>query len=101
MLSIGYGFMIGVFVSLIGGGGASLYLGVLTSQLGLATAVAVPTSLFVALPALFLGFLTQVRIHNVNFKLGNQLLLTAIPGILAGALLAKYITATLYTGSLA
>ncbi len=96
MLSIGYGFMIGVFVSLIGGGGASLYLGVLTSQLGLATAVAVPTSLFVALPALFLGFLTQVRIHNVNFKLGNQLLLTAIPGILAGALLAKYITATLY-----
>ncbi|WP_369956249.1 sulfite exporter TauE/SafE family protein [Levilactobacillus brevis] len=96
MLSIGYGFMIGVFVSLIGGGGASLYLGVLTSQLGLATAVAVPTSLFVALPALFLGFLTQVRIHNVNFKLGNQLLLTAIPGILAGALLAKYITAMLY-----
>jgi uncharacterized membrane protein YfcA len=68
LLSIGYGFMIGVFVSLIGGGGASLYLGVLTSQLGLATAVAVPTSLFVALPALFLGFLTQVRIHNVNFK---------------------------------
>ncbi|WCJ47741.1 permease [Levilactobacillus brevis] len=68
LLSIGYGFMIGVFVSLIGGGGASLYLGVLTSQLGLATAVAVPTSLFVALPALFLGFLTTACLASIKYR---------------------------------
>ncbi|WP_252898940.1 hypothetical protein [Secundilactobacillus odoratitofui] len=51
MYNILLGLLIGIFVSLIGGGGASLYLGVLSGQL--ATSTAVSTSLFVALPALF------------------------------------------------
>ncbi|BDZ29740.1 sulfite exporter TauE/SafE family protein [Lactiplantibacillus sp. WILCCON 0030] len=96
MLVFSYGLMIGIFVSLIGGGGAALYLGVLTSQLGLATAVAVPTSLLVALPALFFGFLTQMRIKNVDFHVGNQMILAAIPGILVGTISAQFIPQKLY-----
>lgn len=96
MLTLIYGLVIGIFVSLIGGGGAALYLGVLTSQLGLATAVAVPTSLLVALPALFFGFLTQTRIHNVNFHVGNQMIIAAIPGIIVGTISAQYIPQNVY-----
>ena len=96
MLVFSYGLIIGIFVSLIGGGGAALYLGVLTSQIGLATAVAVPTSLLVALPALFFGFLTQTRIKNVNFHVGNQMILAAIPGILVGTISAQFIPQKLY-----
>ncbi|MFC6181169.1 sulfite exporter TauE/SafE family protein [Lactiplantibacillus daowaiensis] len=96
MLVLFYGLAIGIFVSLIGGGGAALYLGVLTSQLGLATAVAVPTSLLVALPALFFGFLTQMRIKNVDFHVGNQMIIAAILGIIIGTIAGQYIPQTLY-----
>lgn len=96
MLILGYGLIIGSFVSLIGGGGAALYLGVLTSQLGLSPAVAVSTSLLVALPALFFGFLTQMRIKNVNFQVGNQMIIAAIPGIVIGTISAAYIPQKLY-----
>ncbi|MCF6160317.1 MAG: sulfite exporter TauE/SafE family protein [Furfurilactobacillus sp.] len=96
MLIFAYGLVIGIFVSLIGGGGAALYLGVLTSQLGLSSAVAVPTSLLVALPALFFGFLTQLRVKNVNFHVGNQMIVAAIPGILIGTYSAQFIPKTLY-----
>lgn len=91
-----YGLLIGIFVSLIGGGGASLYLGVLTSQLGLATAVAVPTSLFVAVPALFFGFLTQLKINNVQVSVGNKMIITSIPGIIFGTIISKYIPTIVY-----
>ena len=90
------GLLIGIFVSLIGGGGAALYLGVLTSQVGLPTAVAVPTSLIVALPALFFGFLTQMRVKNVNFHIGNEMIIAAIPGIIIGTVSAKFIPQNLY-----
>ncbi|WP_143462982.1 sulfite exporter TauE/SafE family protein [Levilactobacillus enshiensis] len=96
MISIIYGLLIGAFVSLIGGGGASLYLGVLTSQLNVPTAIAVPTSLFVALPALFFGFLTQARIRNVQFRLGNYLILAALPGIVGGTVVARFISTRVY-----
>jgi Sulfite exporter TauE/SafE. len=63
---------------------------------GLPTAVAVPTSLIVALPALFFGFLTQMRVKNVNFHIGNQMIIAAIPGIIIGTVSAKFIPQNLY-----
>ncbi|WP_082673171.1 sulfite exporter TauE/SafE family protein [Paenibacillus senegalimassiliensis] len=96
MITLLYGFLIGIFVTLIGGGGASLYLGVLTSQLGLPVSIAAPTSLFIALPALFSGFLTQIRVRNVRFSIGNKLIISAIPGILIGTFTSKYISLTIY-----
>lgn len=95
MINIVLGLLIGIFVSLIGGGGASLYLGVLSGQLP--TSSAVSTSLFVALPALFFGTLAQIHIHNVHFKMGNQLIIAAIPSIIVGTFLSKYIPAKIYT----
>lgn len=95
MINIILGLLIGIFVSLIGGGGASLYLGVLSGQLP--TGVAVSTSLFVALPALFFGTLTQIHIRNVHFKIGNQLIIAAIPSIIVGTFFGQYIPEKGYT----
>lgn len=96
MVGIVYGFLIGVFISLMGGGGAALYLGVLTSQLGISTAVAAPTSLIVAIPALLFGCATQMRIHNVHFKLGNRMIIASLPGILLGTGVAPFIPNQIY-----
>ena len=91
-----YGVLIGIFVTLIGGGGASLYLGVLVSQIGIPVHTAVPTSLFIALPALLFGFLSQVRVGYVRFALGNRLLLAAIPSIIVGTLVSGWIPQDIY-----
>ncbi|WP_334116936.1 sulfite exporter TauE/SafE family protein [Ligilactobacillus sp.] len=96
MITVVYGFLIGVFVSLIGGGGASLYLGILTSQLHIPVPVAAPTSLLIALPALGFGFLTQMKIKNVRFNLGNRMIFAAIPGIIGGTLIARWIPLNVY-----
>ncbi|MBS9335396.1 sulfite exporter TauE/SafE family protein [Fructobacillus sp. M1-13] len=96
MLIIFYGFLIGCFVTLIGGGGATFYLGVLTSSLAMSTEMAVPTSLFIAVFALFSGFLTQLKLKNVEIRVGNRLILAAIPGILIGTYLSRFIPAALY-----
>ena len=96
MLIILYGFLIGCFVTLIGGGGATFYLGVLTSSLAMSTEMAVPTSLFIAVFALLSGFLTQLKLKNVDLKIGNRLILAAIPGILIGTAVSKSIPAAVY-----
>ena len=96
MITVVYGFLIGVFVSLVGGGGASLYLGVLTSQLHIPVPVAAPTSLLIALPALGFGFLTQMKIKNVRFNLGNRMIVAAVPGIIGGTLIAHWISLEVY-----
>ncbi|MCO0831837.1 sulfite exporter TauE/SafE family protein [Fructobacillus sp. W13] len=91
-----YGFLIGCFVTLIGGGGATFYLGVLTATMGMSTKMAVPTSLFIAVFALFSGFMTQLKLKNVNFKIGNRLILAALPGIVIGTYVGQFIPTRIY-----
>ncbi|CAK1237971.1 sulfite exporter TauE/SafE family protein [Fructobacillus fructosus] len=96
MLIILYGFLIGCFVTLIGGGGATFYLGVLTSSLAMSTEMAVPTSLFIAVFALLSGFLTQLKLKNVDLRIGNRLIFAAIPGIIIGTAVSRFIPAVIY-----
>lgn len=95
-MTIIYGIIIGIFVSLIGGGGASLYLGVLTGIVGISTQQAATTSLFVALPALFFNFLTQNHYHNIRFKYGIIMIISAIPTIIIGTIFSKSIPTNIY-----
>lgn len=96
MIAIFYGFLIGCFVTLIGGGGATFYLGVLTSTLGMSTVVAVPTSLLIAVFALFSGMVTQWRLKNIESKLGNRLIIAGIPGIIIGTAVSRFIPVAVY-----
>lgn len=90
------GLIVGFFVISMGGGGAAIYLGVLTAVFHLAPAAATATSLVTALPSLILGSFGYYRQHAIKFKIGNQMLLAAIPAVVVGSLLSPYIPESIY-----
>ena len=90
------GLIIGTFVILFGGGGAAIYLAILTGLFGLNAATASSTSLVTALPSLIIGAISYYHQRQINTKIGNQMLMTAIPAVIIGALLSKYIPAQIY-----
>lgn len=96
LLVVVCGFLIGFFVISTGGGGAALYLGVLTGLCGLSAAHAVDTSLLTAIPALYFGTLSFYRHGNVNVKLARQFLYFALPTVIVASLLARYIPEKIY-----
>ncbi|WP_125590140.1 sulfite exporter TauE/SafE family protein [Companilactobacillus jidongensis] len=91
------GFVIGVFVLSTGGGGAAFYLGVLTSVFHLSAPVAAATSLLTAFPSLVVGAFGHYRTGNIRFKVGNRMLIAAIPAVVVGALISPYIPLKVYT----
>jgi uncharacterized membrane protein YfcA len=97
ILLLTIGFIVGVFVISLGGGGAAIYLGVLTTMFHLAPRAAAATSLITALPSLMLGAFTYYRQGKIKVKIGNQMLLAALPAVVVGSLLSPYIPQTLYS----
>lgn len=96
LLVVVCGFLIGFFVISTGGGGAALYLGVLTVLCWLSAAHAVDTSLLTAIPALCFGALSFYHHGNVNVKLARQFLYFALPTVIVASLLARYIPEKIY-----
>lgn len=90
------GILVGFFVIAMGGGGAAIYLGILTGVFGLSAASATATSLFTAVPSLVVGVYSQYRSGNINFKIGNNLLLSAIPATIVGSLVSHLIPNDIY-----
>ncbi|KRM03404.1 Permease [Limosilactobacillus gastricus DSM 16045] len=91
------GILIGTFVIAMGGGGGAFYLGVLTALFGLSPVTAAATSLVTALPSIYVGVIGYWRHHRINFKIGNQMLIAAIPGVVLGLLLSPWIPEKIYT----
>lgn len=91
------GFIIGTLVISMGGGGAAIYLGVLTGVFHLPAAVAAATSLFTAFPSLCVGAYSHYRTGNVEAKVGNRMLLAALPATIVGSLLSPFIPTKIYT----
>lgn len=91
------GFLVGLLVISTGGGGAAIYLGLLTTVFHLAPGAAAATSLFTAFPSLVVGAYGHYRTGQIHFKVGNQMLIAAIPATIVGALLSPYIPLKIYT----
>jgi len=91
------GFLVGLLVISTGGGGAAIYLGLLTTVFHLAPASAAATSLFTAFPSLLVGAYGHYRTGQIQFKVGNQMLIAAIPATIVGALISPYIPTKTYT----
>ena len=95
-LLIVIGLFVGLFVISMGGGGGAIYLGVLTAVFNLAPASAAATSIITALPSLAIGCWLYYRQGQINFHLGNTMLISAIPSVIIGALIAPFIPTKLY-----
>lgn len=90
-----FGFLIGLFVSTLGGGGGGLYVPVLTLIFGVTPQVAVATSLASVLPTTAAGALSHYREGNVNIRTGLILGIGGIFGTIIGAYIANMIPPTL------
>lgn len=91
-----FGFIIGLFVSTLGGGGGGLYVPVLTLIFGVAPQVAVATSLASVLPTTAAGALSHYREGNVNIRLGLIIGIGGIVGTVVGAFVANMIPPVLF-----
>ena len=65
------GFLLGLFGTMLGGGGGFFFLPVLTLIIGAPAQVAVPTSLTATLPIGLVGTIGHFRRGNVDFKTGK------------------------------
>ncbi len=86
-----FGFLIGLFVSTLGGGGGGLYVPVLTLIFGVTPQVAVATSLASVLPTTAAGAFSHHREGNVNIRIGLILGIGGIVGTVIGAYVANMI----------
>lgn len=84
------GFLIGLLVTTLGGGGGGLYVPILT-LLGVAPQVAVATSLATVLPTTAVGAYSHNRKGNVDVHTGIILGIGGIIGTLIGAYVANLI----------
>ena len=96
ILLIAVGLLVGGFVISLGGGGGAIYLGVLTALFNLPPATAAATSIVTALPALLVGAWSYYRRGMIEFRLGNRMLVAAIPSIFIGFWISPWLPEKLY-----
>lgn len=88
------GFLIGVLVSILGGGGGGLYAPLLILLFGIPTQTAVATSLASVLPTTVAGAISHNREGNVDIRIGLILGIGGIFGTLIGVYIANLIPPT-------
>jgi uncharacterized membrane protein YfcA len=96
LLLVIIGLLIGTIVILFGGGGAAIYLGILTGVFSLPAAAAAATSLVTVLPSLLMGSWRYHRQKQLNIKIGNRILLAALPAVIIGSLCSSLIPNALF-----
>ncbi|WP_372751794.1 sulfite exporter TauE/SafE family protein [Labilibaculum sp.] len=79
------GFIIGLFGTMLGGGGGFFFLPILTLFLGVPAQTAVITSLVATLPIGIIGTASHYRKGNVNPRIGFLFAIAGIMGAIVGA----------------
>lgn len=86
------GFIIGLFGTMLGGGGGFFFLPILTLFLGVPAQTAVITSLVATLPIGFIGTAAHYRKGNVNPQIGILFALAGLVGAILGAGITSWIS---------
>lgn len=81
------GFLIGLWVTLIGGGGGIFYVLILTLGYGVSMPTAVSTSLATIIPTTFVASLSHYRSGNLRLRNGIYPLIGGVIGVIGGAFL--------------
>lgn len=87
------GLVIGLFGTILGGGGGFFFLPILTLLFGVPAQTAVITSLVATLPICIVGSFGHYRLHNINFRIAAVFALAGIVGAFIGAGITSRISA--------
>lgn len=90
------GFLIGLLIISIGGGGGAFYVGILTIIFNVPPAIAASTSLATIIPTTAAGAFSHWKSGNVNFRFGLTMLAGGIAGSIIGSLCSGLLPQSLY-----
>jgi len=91
------GFLIGLLIISLGGGGGGIYVGILTAFFNVPPAIAAATSLATIIPTTTIGTISHWRAGNVNLRLGLTMMVGAILGAIVGSSCSDLLPKSLYT----
>ncbi|MCI1959418.1 MAG: sulfite exporter TauE/SafE family protein [Clostridia bacterium] len=90
------GFVVGLLVISLGGGGGAVYVGILTAFFGISPAIAASTSLATIIPTSAVGTYSHWKAGNVNFKYGFTMLIGGVIGCVAGSFCSRLLSQSFY-----
>lgn len=90
------GFLIGILIISLGGGGGAAYVGILTAFFNVPPAIATSTSLATIIPTTAMGAFSHWKAGNVNIRLGLEMLVGGIIGSIIGSLCSGLLPENLY-----
>lgn len=90
------GFLIGLFIITLGGGGGAVYVGILTVIFHVPPVVAASTSLATMIPTTAMGAFSHWRAGDANIRLGLSLLGGGVLGAVVGSMCSGVLPQSVY-----
>ncbi|MGE4353301.1 MAG: sulfite exporter TauE/SafE family protein, partial [Oscillospiraceae bacterium] len=97
------GFVVGLLIISLGGGGGAVYVGILTVFFHIPPGIAASTSLATTIPTTAVGTFSHWKMGNVNWHFGLLMLIGGVAGSIIGSLCSGFLPESLYnkvTGAL-
>lgn len=90
------GFIVGLLIISLGGGGGAVYVGILTAFFNIPPAIAASTSLATTIPTTAVGTFSHWKAGNVNWRFGLTMLVGGVVGSIVGSLCSGFLPESLY-----
>lgn len=90
------GFLIGLLIISLGGGGGGIYVGILTAFFNVSPAIAASTSLATIIPTTAIGTFSHWKAGNINLRFGLTMSIGGILGAIIGSLFSSVFPQNLY-----
>jgi uncharacterized membrane protein YfcA len=90
------GFVVGLLIISLGGGGGAVYVGILTVFFNIPPGIAASTSLATTIPTTAVGTFSHWKVGNVNWRFGLTMLIGGVVGSIIGSLCSGFLPESLY-----
>jgi uncharacterized membrane protein YfcA len=90
------GFVVGLLIISLGGGGGAVYVGILTVFFNIPPAIAASTSLATTIPTTAVGTFSHWKAGNINWHFGLTMLIGGAVGSIVGSLCSGFLPQSLY-----
>jgi len=90
------GFVVGLLIISLGGGGGAVYVGILTVFFNIPPGIAASTSLATTIPTTAVGTFSHWKAGNVNWRFGLTMLIGGVVGSIIGSLCSGFLPENLY-----